>query len=153
MTYSEEPFLPDLAPMRSPRGSQRVEPDGYKIVSVRLREAEYETFSEQVRALGLTNNLALRVAARRIGGFLEIDRDTRKLLEGIVRAIGVISERIAELKVACALSGQVDTKEFAAQRAAFGREFAQLDAQLRTILNVSHRRLDGRLMLQEANNS
>jgi type IV secretion system T-DNA border endonuclease VirD1 len=116
---------------------------------VRLREAEFEVFCEQVRALGLTNNMALRIAARRIGGFLEIDPLTRRRLEEIVRNIGVISQNVTNLNAAYAQSGTVDMEEFAAHRAAFGLEFVQLDALLRSILNISRRRIDGRLMLQE----
>lgn len=51
--------------------------NGYKIVSVRLREAEFLSFAEQARALDMTNNMDLRVAARRIARFLEIDAETR----------------------------------------------------------------------------
>ncbi|MGO6944728.1 DNA mobilization endonuclease VirD1/MobC family subunit, partial [Rhizobium johnstonii] len=62
-----------VSPVRRRRSAEIVDPLGYKIVSVRLRSAEFESFSEQLRALGLTSNLALRIAARRIAGFLEID--------------------------------------------------------------------------------
>jgi type IV secretion system T-DNA border endonuclease VirD1 len=156
MNDSAEPFLlPDLisAPSQSApshRREQRADADGYKIVSVRLREAEFEGFSEQARSLGLTNNMALRIAARRIGGFLEIDNKTRLKLEEGVDAIGEISQQIARLHGLYKRIGQVDMEELAAQRAAFGREFAQLDAQLRIILNVSRRRVDGRVRLQDA---
>jgi type IV secretion system T-DNA border endonuclease VirD1 len=149
MAYSEDPLLPEL-PLHSRRYRQGVDPNGYKIVSVRLREAEFEAFSEQVQTLGLTNNMALRIAARRIGGFLEIDDTTRHTLEEAVHAIGVISQNIRSLHASYAESGRVDMKEFDKHRAEFGHEFATLDAQLRIILNVSRRRVDGRLMLQNA---
>jgi len=153
MDSGEDLFHLESAPISIRRRKQVVSADGYKIVSVRLREAEFEAFSEQASAFGLTNNMALRVAARRIGGFLEVDDDTRQLLLDISSAIDVVSERILDLKTDCARSGQVDMKEFAAQHAAFGRLFAQLDGELRTILNISRRRIDGRLMLQSAMNS
>ena len=132
------------------RRSRQGEPGGYKIVSIRLRSAEFDSFFFQAQALGLSSNLALRIAARRIGGFLEVDRETREQLEGLVRTIGEISRNIGSLHAAYADSGAVDAKDLARQRAAFGQEFAQLDALLRSILNVSQRRSDGRQMLAEA---
>ncbi|WP_425964498.1 DNA mobilization endonuclease VirD1/MobC family subunit [Rhizobium nepotum] len=48
---------------------------GFKVVSTRLRSAEYESFSHQARLLGLSDSMAIRVAVRRIGGFLEIDAE------------------------------------------------------------------------------
>jgi type IV secretion system T-DNA border endonuclease VirD1 len=54
------------------------------------------------------------------------------------------------LKAGYAQSGKVDMEEFARQRAGFDYEFQQLDGLLRSILNVSRRRLDGRLMLKGA---
>lgn len=129
--------------------SPKSPPDGYRIVSVRLREAEFEAFSEQVNAVGLTNNMALRVAARRIGGFLEVDAHTRHALEGILQAIGSISREITQMHVASARSGMVNLAEFSALRASLGSEFARLDATLLTILNIADRRLDGRLRLKD----
>jgi type IV secretion system T-DNA border endonuclease VirD1 len=128
----------------------RAAPEPYKIVSVRLREAEFEAFSEQASEFGLTNNMALRVAARRIGGFVEIDMGTREVLEGILKSISEISRDIARMHATSMQSGVVDIAEFAKLRAEFGYEFARLDATLMSILNIAERRLDGRLRLQEA---
>ncbi|MDH6298793.1 DNA mobilization endonuclease VirD1/MobC family subunit [Agrobacterium fabrum] len=122
----------------------------YKIVSVRLREAEFEAFSKQASEFGFTNNMALRVAARRIGGFLEIDMGTREVLEDILTSISEISRKIARMHAASMKSHAVDITEFAKLRAEFGYEFARLDATLMSILNIAERRLDGRLRLQEA---
>jgi type IV secretion system T-DNA border endonuclease VirD1 len=127
---------------------QRIDPNGYKVVSVRLREAEFAVLSEQTRSRGMSNNQALRIAARRIGGFLEIDGRTRQRLEEITRALGEISRQTARLNAAYAQSGKADLQEFAALRAGFGREVAMLDNLLRTILNVSHSRVDGRRLLE-----
>jgi len=125
------------------------DPTQYKVVSVRLREAEYLMLARQAAELGLTHNLALRIAARRIGGFLEIDPQTRALLQKTLDALGELSRNIRQLKAAYSESGAVDMKAFARLRAEFGREFSVLDARLCTILNVSHSRRDGRLILKE----
>jgi len=148
MSYNSQPLLPDLSSPNSRK--KEVDPKGYKIVSVRLREAEFEVFSQQVAAIGLTNNMALRIAARRIGGFLEIDSQLRERLEDTIRKIGFISHHLGALKAAYAQSGKVDMEEFARQRAGFDYEFQQLDGLLRSILNVSRRRIDGRLLLKGA---
>lgn len=133
-------------------GHDSVKPgmEPYKIVSVRLREAEFEAFSEQASEFGLTNNMALRVAARRIGGFIEVDVGTREVLEAVLKSISAISRDIARMHATSMQSGAVNIAEFTKLRAEFGYEFARLDATLMSILNTAERRLDGRLRLQEA---
>ncbi|MBY5775227.1 DNA mobilization endonuclease VirD1/MobC family subunit [Rhizobium leguminosarum] len=151
MKGDNEKYLTKFADEAS-TDSGEAEPKDYKIVSLRLRDAEYLAFSEQAAVLGLSHSMALRIAARRIGGFLEIDPDTRVALQDILRGIGDLSRSITELKAACEEAGTVDMDRFADQRAAFGREFARLDARISMILNVSRRRRDGRNILQEAAN-
>ena len=131
----------------SGRGAATIDPNGYKILSVRLREAEYAGFCEHVRALGLTNNMAMRIAARRIAGFLEIDNETRQHLRQITREIGLIADSLIELNRLALHAGTVDMEALTACRQAFGREFAELDTRLRAILSVSRRRHDGKQLL------
>lgn len=137
-------------PISGNNSSSKPSLEQYKIVSVRLREAEFEAFSEQASELGLTNNMALRVAARRIGGFIEVDVDTREILENTLKSISAISRDIARMHATSIQNGAVDIAEFTKLRAEFGYEFARLDATLMSILNIAERRLDGRLRLQEA---
>ncbi|MGO6748071.1 DNA mobilization endonuclease VirD1/MobC family subunit [Rhizobium ruizarguesonis] len=151
MSYTQKSLLPEeVAVSLSHERGQQIDPNGYRIVSVRLREAEFEAFSAQAVALGITNNMALRIAARRIGGFMELDAATRQSLEDILGMIGTISRGINRLNAAYNESGKVDMQEFEAQRAAFGYQFARLDATLLSILNTANRRLDGRLRLKGA---
>lgn len=150
MSLPEKSPLLDFAAPVSQRKTRTVDPDGYKIVSVRLRLAEYEAFFEQVEALGMTTNQALRVATRRISGFLEIDQDSRRLLEQVVSEIGILSRTIAALQMSYATSKDVDMPAFIAARTAFGQDFAMLDNKLSEILNVSSRRVDGRHLLTDA---
>lgn len=123
--------------------------DGYRIVSVRLRQAEFESFAEQARKLGLTHNLALRVAARRIAGFLEVDDDTRQLLRQISTSIGEISFNLGQIRRVAEREGSAELGGLDEQRRAFGRQFSVLDDKLQMLLNVSKRRMDGRAMLQD----
>ncbi|MER8576693.1 T-DNA border endonuclease subunit VirD1 [Mesorhizobium sp. M1409] len=150
MTEENLPNLFDDASICRRRSSAIVDPLGYKIVSVRLRSAEFESFSEQVRALGLTRNLALRIAARRIAGFLESDADTRQNLQEITSSIGQIADALSDMSRTASRDGRVDIERFESHRQQFGQEFAALDALLRTILNISRRRQDGRRLLQES---
>jgi type IV secretion system T-DNA border endonuclease VirD1 len=121
----------------------------YKVISLRIRRAEFETFCETVEALGITPNLALRIAVRRIGGFLEVDRDVRNQLEKILVAIGELSGAIRARQATATASGLVEIQSFSDQRILLGAQFAQLDALLRSILNVSKTRIDGARKLQE----
>ena len=134
-------------PARTPA---RPDPMGYKVVSVRLREAEYLAFSEQVSQLGISGNLAMRIAARRIGGFLDVDQATREALASITGQIGEISTALNTLISSAAGDPSVDMDKLTELRVGFGTEFARLDAQLQTILNISKRRQDGQQLLVEA---
>jgi type IV secretion system T-DNA border endonuclease VirD1 len=148
MGEGADPNLP--IPGLATQPAEQASPDKYKVVSIRLRAAEFEGFCDQANALGLTNSLALRIAARRIGGFLEIDQSTRLQLERILATLGEISQNIRHLHADYLAGGKIDLDGLAAQRTAFGQEFAQLDALLRCILNVSQRRSDGRQKITEA---
>jgi len=140
--------LDDLPPYWA-QGARPIDPCGYRIVSVRLRQAEFESFAEQVRGLGLTHNLALRIAARRIAGFLEVDDDTRLLLRQISANIGEISFNLGQLRRVAEREGRLELDTLDEQRRAFGQQFAVLDDKLQMLLNVSKRRLDGRAMLRD----
>ena len=145
-------LLTDLPTVKN-NGPAHVDPKGYKIVSIRLRQAEFASFSQQARSLGLTHNLALRIAARRIGGFLEIDAETRRVLRQVSSDIGEISLNISRLRRIADQVGSVDIERLEEQRKEFGREFAVLDDRLQTLLNISKRRIDGRAMLRDATDS
>lgn len=130
---------------------QRVpEADGYKVVCVRLRTAEFDQFASDVKAAGLTNSMALRIAARRVGGFLEIDGKVRHDLEELLRAIGALSQAVRDLHDACLTGGTVTAEQLDVHRTVFGSAFSQLDGMLRSILNISRRRADGRSLLAGA---
>jgi type IV secretion system T-DNA border endonuclease VirD1 len=124
--------------------------DEYRIVSVRLRRAEFDCFAESAAAAGLSANMAFRIVARRIAGFLETDVETKLLLQSIAGSVADISSAINVLGRAAEESSTVDMARFTQLRTEFGREFARLDDLLRTVLNVSRRRQDGHAMLRAA---
>ncbi|MCP3477804.1 DNA mobilization endonuclease VirD1/MobC family subunit (plasmid) [Bradyrhizobium sp. CCGUVB1N3] len=116
---------------------------------MRLRAAEFDAFSQQVRLLGLTNSMALRIAVRRIGGFIEIGDEARNDLRAITCHIGNIAQTLRELSGVANRDASFDVERFETHRQHLGQEFSALDALLRTILNVSRRREDGRGRLQQ----
>lgn len=122
----------------------------YKVVCVRLRAAEFEQFALDSKAAGLTSSMAMRIAARRVAGFLEVDPGLRQDLHRTLDAIGTLSLAVRDLHAACIAGGRVTPEELDRQRIAFGSAFAELDALLRSILNVSRRRADGRALLADA---
>ncbi|QCJ00987.1 T-DNA border endonuclease subunit VirD1 [Agrobacterium larrymoorei] len=130
--------------------SEETKIERFKVVSTRLRSAEYENFSRQARRLGLSDSMAIRVAVRRIAGFLEIDAETRHKMEAILHSIGTLSNNIAALLTAYAENPTTDLAALQAERNAFGTAFADLDGLLRSILSVSRRRIDGCSMLEDA---
>lgn len=136
---------------RAQRLPKKVDPAGYKVVSVRLREGEFATLAHQAAKCGMSNNMALRVAARRIAGFIEIDAATREALQSISASIGEISSSIRRISRLAPGSHGFDMEQFMQDRAAFGREFVELDGHLRLLLSLSKRRTDGcALLLDEA---
>ncbi|MEL6203174.1 MAG: DNA mobilization endonuclease VirD1/MobC family subunit [Pseudomonadota bacterium] len=122
------------------------DPKAYTVVSVRLREAEYLSFMEQIRPFGVSGNLAMRIAARRISGFLELDADVRNSMQSITKSIGDISSSLNII----AEKADTDLDALKDLRKAFGEEFVRLDNQLQALLNVSKRRQDGQQLLVEA---
>lgn len=140
-------LLGDLLPLKK---SSKADPKGYKIVSIRLRQAEFDTFSEQVQKMGLTHNKALRIAARRIAGFLEIDSESRNYLKDISNNITEYSIDIRNLRKSYEASNVLETEKLTENLASFGQHFVKLDYMLQKILNISQRRLDGQAKLKKA---
>ncbi|MGY5795416.1 MULTISPECIES: T-DNA border endonuclease subunit VirD1 [Rhizobium] len=146
MSQGSEPTSNDIAINQR----ERVKVEGFKVVSTRLRLAEYESFSHRARLFGLSDSMAIRIAVRRIGGFLEIDAESRQTMEAILQSIGSLSSNIAALMSTYAENPGIDLEALRAERMAFGKSFADLDGLLRCILSVSRRRIDGCSLLKDA---
>ena len=125
--------------------------DGYTVMSVRLRNAEFLEFSNQVEAAGLKNNRAMRIAARRIAGFLELDPASQETLRSISNEIRSIARDINQIKANAVETKKIDMDAFMAERTRLGQEIAKIEGQTQTILSVSARRHDGLKLLEEAN--
>jgi type IV secretion system T-DNA border endonuclease VirD1 len=144
-------FLFQLAPIPFKRPNKNeIKLTGYKVVSVRLREPEFLCFSEQVSEAGLTNNQALRIAARKIAGFLETSQGERDTLKEISANLAAIGQNLSRMNRLAANGGTINMSELACEREAFGKSAAHLEDKLKIILNVSQRRQDGMSMLKKA---
>ena len=124
--------------------------DGHTVMTVRLRNAEFLEFSDQAEALGLSNNRALRIAARRIGGFLEVDGESQQALKDIARQISGIASNINQLAKIANTTNSVDHKDFLEERKKLGLELARVSDVQQQLLNVGRRRRDGMQRLEEA---
>ena len=123
---------------------------GDTVVSVRLKNAEFLEFSEQVAGLNVSNNEAFRIAARRIAGFMEIDKQSQQVLRDIEKQISGIARNINQMAKMANSVNRIDHKEYLKERLSLGQELARLSDQQQFLLNVGGRRLDGARRLQEA---
>ncbi|WP_262386621.1 T-DNA border endonuclease VirD1 (plasmid) [Roseobacter fucihabitans] len=121
-----------------------------KVISVKMTEAELAEFDAQILELGLKRNRALRIAARRIGGFVENDAETLEVLRDISRAIAGVATNINQIAKAANRTHDPAYHSFMAERKALGVELSKLNAALAPLMDVSRRRSDGLGRLRKA---
>ena len=121
-----------------------------KTVSVRLTEAELAEFDAQIATLGLNRNRALRIAARRIGGFLEADADQVAALRDLARQIVGIARNVNQIAKSANRTRDADYRAFMEERALLGRELSRVQGATQAILDVAARREDGLARLERA---
>lgn len=114
-----------------------------KTVSVRLTEAELAEFDAQIAVLGLNRNRALRIAARRIGGFLEADAAQVETLREIARQLVGVARNINQIAKSANRTRDPDFIAFREDRAILGRQLAKVQDQTQGILSLAARREDG----------
>ena len=130
--------------------AQRPAPRADKVVTVRLTEAELAEFDAQIAQLGIKRNRALRIAARRIGGFLEADAAQIDALRDITRQLIGVARNINQIAKSANRTRDPDYQAFMEDRAAPGRELARIHSQTQNILDLAARREDGLARLQQA---
>ena len=150
----------DTAPIwktRVMRGGDWVDPDDRpaaaradRVVTVRVTEAELAEFDAQIARLGLKRNRALRIAARRIGGFVEADAEQVAVLRDVARKLVEVARDINRIAKAGEGTGGPDCRAFMEARAALGRELAAVQARTQAILDLAARREDGLARLAKA---
>lgn len=114
-----------------------------KTISVRLTEAELAEFDAQIATLGIKRNRALRIAARRIGGFVEADAAQIEALRDIARQLIGVARNINQIAKSANRTRDLDYRAFMEERAALGKVLARVQGQTQTILDLAARREDG----------
>jgi type IV secretion system T-DNA border endonuclease VirD1 len=128
----------------------RKEPRADKTLSVRLTEAELAEFDAQIAGLGLNRNRALRIAARRISGFLEVDAAVVEALRDLNRQLAGVATNVNQIAHAANRTHDPDYRAFLAQRAELGRLLIETRGALQQILDLGARREDGLTRLSAA---
>lgn len=126
------------------------EPRADRLVAVRLTEAELAELDARIEALDLNRNRALRIAARRIGGFLEVDAATVNALREINRQLAGVATNINQIAHAANRSHHPNYRAFMAERAELGRLLIETRGALQRILDLGARREDGLTRLKAA---
>ena len=129
-----------------PRRGQRTD----RVIAVRLTEAELAEFDAQIAALGLNRNRALRIAARRIGGFVEADAALIEALRDITRQLTGIARNINQIARSANRTGDPDYRAFMEERARLGKELARTQGPIQETLELAARREDGLARLDTA---
>lgn len=119
-----------------------------KTLSIRMTAAELEEFDAQIAALGLKRSMALRIAARRIAGFVEVDAATVGALRDLVRQVGGIATNINQIARAANRTRDPDFRAFMEERAALGRDLARVEGLIQRLLELGARRADGLARLE-----
>ena len=142
---------------RRMKGGDWVDPNGAaskpradKTISVKMTEAELAEFDAQIAKLGIKRNRALRIAARRIGGFVEADAAQVETLRNIARQLIGVARNINQIAKSANRTRDPDYRAFMEERAALGRELARVQGQTQAILDLAARREDGLARLEWA---
>jgi type IV secretion system T-DNA border endonuclease VirD1 len=138
-------------------GGRWRDPDAAKVavradrtISVRLTAAECDELDAQIAVLGLKRNRALRIAARRIGGFLEVDAAVVAELRALNRALAGIATNVNQIAHAANRTHDPAYQAFMAERAALGPVLLEVRSALQRILDLGARREDGLARLAAA---
>ncbi|WMS45232.1 DNA mobilization endonuclease VirD1/MobC family subunit (plasmid) [Acuticoccus sp. MNP-M23] len=121
-----------------------------RTIPVKMTVAEVAEFDAAIEPLGLKRNRALRIAARRIAGFMEADPETLAVLKDIQAQISGIATNVNQIAKAANRTHDPDFRAFMAERRDLGKELARVDGQLRKLTNAATRRSDGQERLKKA---
>ncbi len=125
-------------------------PRANRTIPVKLTEAELAEFDAQITRLGLNRNRALRIAARRIAGFVELDHSQVQTLREVTKQLVGIARNINQIAKSANRTREPAYRAFMEERAALGRQMAVLQADLQLLLDLAARREDGLARLEEA---
>lgn len=147
---SDDPKQEKTWKKRKMIGGQWTDPDAVtskavatKSVSVKLTEAELAEFDLQIAKLGLNRNRALRIMARKAGGFLEVDPASVAHLSDISRQLRGIAVNVNQIAKAANRTTDPDFVAFMEERQRLGRELSQVQSYLLALFDIAKRRSDG----------
>lgn len=121
-----------------------------RTIPVKLTQAELAEFDAQIARLGLKRNRALRIAARRIAGFVELDTAQVETLREATKQLVGIARNINQIAKSANRTHEPAYRAFMEERAALGRQMAVLQADLQRLLDLAARREDGLARLERA---
>ena len=156
MTTTEETTAEGWRDKRMIRGRWRkpsesaAEPRADRSICVKLTEAELAELDGQCAVAGIKRNRALRIAARRIGGFLEPGSEVLDELRSVSRQIGGIARNVNQITRVANITHEADIRALREERQLLGQELARLDVLLRQVVDVGGRRSDGLKRLTKA---
>lgn len=154
---SQDTDTPDWKKRRM-KGGDWVDPDAPKaakrddkVFSIRATRAEVEEFDDQLAQIGMKRSQALRIAMRRIAGFVEVDANVTKELRDATKQISGIAKNVNQIaRIANRGVDHPDYRGFMEERRALGKELSRIEAQMQRILNLAARRQDGLARMAKA---
>lgn len=142
---------------RRMKGGDWVDPDkpqpkqrADRVIAVRITEAELAEFDAQIAQIGINRNRALRIAARRIGGFVEADAVLVETMRDVIRQLTGIARNINQIAKSANRTADPDYRAFMEERAKLGKELARAQGPMQIILDLAARRQDGLTRLDKA---
>ncbi|OWJ75044.1 endonuclease [Haematobacter genomosp. 1] len=131
-------------------GGQWTDPDAVvskavatKTISVKLTEAELAEFDAQIEKLRVKRNRALRIMARKVGGFLEEDAASVAHLADISRQLRGIAVNVNQIAKAANRTTDPDFIAFMEERQRLGKELSRVQSYLQALFDIDKRRSDG----------
>ena len=120
------------------------------VFSVRMTKAELAEFDAAIAELGLKRNRAMRIAARQIAGFVEVDAETLGILREAQAQIKGIATNINQIARLSNRMKSPQHAQFFEEREKLGPVLARLQGGIQRILDLDRRRHDGLARLQSA---
>ncbi|TNE64476.1 MAG: plasmid mobilization relaxosome protein MobC [Rhodobacteraceae bacterium] len=114
----------------------------WRVVSVRMRPEELVELDAGIAPLGLSRNRALRTAARRIGGLMELDAETLALMKTIDAQLSGIARNVNQMAKAASRKDDPDYQAFMKERAHLGKELMRVQDKIRYVVDTAKRRND-----------
>lgn len=138
---------------KSHRAQSKSSAVGFQMVSVKMRPAEAEEFASRCKELGVSKNHALRVMAREVCGFIEVDKEALIELKDMSRQLRGIATNINQIAKAGNRTLDPDYRAFMEDRRELGPELIKIQKHLQRILDLGRRREDGLEKLKSAVNA